>query len=365
MSFREFNWKGKSIMKIKGFRNRKLKLNRTKVNKAFKIGGIFLILVIAGTFVSRLSMSMLTPIVECERPKSDSLEYAYVKDAVIEGTDSIPVYVCPGIGIDRLYTAEGENINKGDQILKFNIDDLNYKYQENVVLIKDLKTNRSYSYGESKKMYDMQIATVEKQQEELKEYIDNDGIKYCDTDGMVTYISQNVGSDTTDEAIVLISPKQDSYTVKVNVTVEDAKKIAEGDSVIVSSGEEKKETVKVENVVKDVNNGDLYNVCFTVSGDTFEIGNNIQVIIRHLTEKYDTVVPLSAIRNDGNQSYVLVVTEQDTLLGTELVAKKVYVKLGENNSEYAVVVGSSLSSQDKVIVGSNKNVESNDVVRER
>ena len=138
-----------------------------------------------------------------------------------------------------------------------------------------------------------------------------------------------------------------------------------GDAVIVSSGEEKKENVEVEGLTKDIDNGELYNVTFTVSGDTFDIGNNVNVIIRHMTEKYATVVPLSAIRSDSNQSYVLVVTEQDTLLGTENVAKKVYVKLGENNNEYAVIVGNSLSSQDKVIVGSNKNVESNDVIRER
>ena len=326
-------------MKIKRFKSKRFKLKKVKINKALKIGGIFLILVILGTFASRLSMSMLTPIVECQRPKSDSLEYAYVKDTVIEGTDNIPVYVCPGIGIDRLYAVAGENISSGDEILRLNMDDLNYKYQENVVLIKDLKTNRSY--------------------------IENDGIKYCDMDGMVTYVSQNVGSDTTDEAIILISPKQESYTVKVSVTAEEAKKIEVGDAVIVSSGEEKKENVEVEGLTKDIDNGELYNVTFTVSGDTFDIGNNVNVIIRHMTEKYATVVPLSAIRSDSNQSYVLVVTEQDTLLGTENVAKKVYVKLGENNNEYAVIVGNSLSSQDKVIVGSNKNVESNDVIRER
>ena len=352
-------------MKIKRFRSKRFKFKKVKINKALKIGGIFLILVILGTFASRLSMSMLTPIVECQRPKSDSLEYAYVKDTVIEGTDNIPVYVCPGIGIDRLYAVAGENISSGDEILRLNMDDLNYKYQENVVLIKDLKSSRSYSYGETKKMYDMQIATVEKQQEEIQAYIENDGIKYCDMDGMVTYVSQNVGSDTTDEAIILISPKQESYTVKVSVTAEEAKKIEVGDAVIVSSGEEKKENVEVEGLTKDIDNGELYNVTFTVSGDTFDIGNNVNVIIRHMTEKYATVVPLSAIRSDSNQSYVLVVTEQDTLLGTENVEKKVYVKLGENNNEYAVIVGNSLSSQDKVIVGSNKNVESNDVIRER
>ena len=88
-------------MKIKRFKSKRFKFKKVKINKALKIGGIFLILVILGTFASRLSMSMLTPIVECQRPKSDSLEYAYVKDTVIEGTDNIPVYVCPGIGIDR------------------------------------------------------------------------------------------------------------------------------------------------------------------------------------------------------------------------------------------------------------------------
>ena len=74
---------------------------------------------------------------------------------------------------------------------------------------------------------------------------------------------------------------------------------------------------------------------------------------------------LGALRSDGNgNSYVLIEKEKDTILGKELVTEKVNVKIEDSNQEYVAVSSNTLSSDDKVIFSSNKNIEPGDVVRE-
>ena len=60
---------------------------------------------------------------------------------------------------------------------------------------------------------------------------------------------------------------------------------------------------------------------------------------------------------------VLVVTEKETVLGEELTAKRVDVKVEKRDGEYAAVTEGVLGRNDKIIIDSNKTVEDGDRVR--
>lgn len=89
-----------------------------------------------------------------------------------------------------------------------------------------------------------------------------------------------------------------------------------------------------------------------------------EIVVSSKSRKYGTCVPLAALRQgDGNSYYVLVVTEKETVLGKELIVKKVDVKIEKRDGEYAAVTEGALGRNDKIIIDSNKTIEDGDRVR--
>ena len=92
-------------------------------------------------------------------------------------------------------------------------------------------------------------------------------------------------------------------------------------------------------------------------GDTFTW--KVQV---PLEQNYDCKIPLTALREDSQGNYCLIVSEESSALGTVQKAERVPVTVLEKNSEEAAV-DSVLEKTDQVIVGSEKYVEEGDQIR--
>ena len=60
---------------------------------------------------------------------------------------------------------------------------------------------------------------------------------------------------------------------------------------------------------------------------------------------------------------ILVVSEKETVLGEELIAKKIDVKVEKKDGEFAAISDGVIGRSEKVIVDSNKTVEDGDRVR--
>lgn len=74
-------------------------------------------------------------------------------------------------------------------------------------------------------------------------------------------------------------------------------------------------------------------------------------------------VPLSALYYDNNQAYVLVVEETETVLGTERIARRVDVTVLDKNEEYAALQEGTLTAEQDIITGADRNVEPGGRVR--
>lgn len=61
--------------------------------------------------------------------------------------------------------------------------------------------------------------------------------------------------------------------------------------------------------------------------------------------------------------YVLVIDEVDSVMGTELRARKVTVTVLEQNESYAALAEGAISSQQEVIISSDKGVDDGSRVR--
>lgn len=77
--------------------------------------------------------------------------------------------------------------------------------------------------------------------------------------------------------------------------------------------------------------------------------------------KYDITVPINALRSENNNYYVLILSETETILGTETIAYRVNVEVTAKDSQTAAVT--NLYSDMQVITGSSRNISEDDKVR--
>ena len=292
-----------------------------------KAVGIFMAVVIAGTFMSRFASSALTPRVETEYAVSGTVSTEILQDVVIDGDKKTPVYVYPGLLAQEIYVSVGKKIEQGDPLMRVDVAAVRSEYLEKKLEQKKLKEQYWYTWGDEMAVMDDKIAVVDEQISYLGKLMDDNGVVCSELNGLISESRVGIGNKTTEEAAFVITEKSDSYTIKMSVTEEQRRYIEKGDKV----------TVQMDD-----------------SG-----------VISHQSEKYGSVVSMSAIHADVSGSYVLVERPKDTLLGTEYVAEKVYVTVGDTNNYDAGLKKSPFTGDDKIIVSSDKKVEAGDTVREK
>jgi multidrug efflux pump subunit AcrA (membrane-fusion protein) len=75
-------------------------------------------------------------------------------------------------------------------------------------------------------------------------------------------------------------------------------------------------------------------------------------------------IPLNALHEDANQrSFVYVVSERAGILGTELTAEMVYVRVLDRNDSFAAVEEGVIDRETEVIVSSTEELEDRAVIR--
>ena len=85
------------------------------------------------------------------------------------------------------------------------------------------------------------------------------------------------------------------------------------------------------------------------------------LVLADNSKKHESTVPVSAIYQDDKGYYVLTISEEKTILGEELIARKSMIEIVQKDGQVAAVEG--LSRDFKIIVDSNKKVNDGDKVR--
>ena len=206
---------------------------------------------------------------------------------------------------------------------------------------------------------------IEKQQELVDKYTkDSVGAEIkSPVSGVVSAINVSAGKDTTpDQAMAVIDVVDRGYILKIPVTNEQAKQVKVGDTAEVTNyywGNEI--TAVLESITSDPSSaGQKKLLVFRVSGD-IEAGTNITLSVGQRSAPMDAIVPKSAVREDDNGKFVLVVTSWSTPLGNRYTATRADIQvLAEDDTSVAV---SGLASSDYVITTSSKPLDAGSQVR--
>lgn len=339
-------------------------MKRKKGFKIVRIIIIFLVIVIAGTVMSRFASNTLTPKVEIMYASSGSISRDVVQDVMIESDSRTPVYSYPDLLVQAIYVHTGSYVKKGDKLMKIKAEELSSTYLTKKLERKNLKEQYVYAWGDERALVEANIADVDRQLNYLEKLTANEGVIYSEVEGLVSEIRVDVGSRTTEEAAFVVMESSDEYTVRIPVTSEQKSYIEKGDKVVLHINDTSVNT-EVTAVYSDATNEQGHIVETVISGELVNVGDSVLADISHQSEKYDFVVPVSAIYADVVGSYVLVERSKDTILGTELVAAKVYVTVGDTNNYEVGIKKSSLTGDDRIIASSDKKIEAGDTVREK
>lgn len=181
--------------------------------------------------------------------------------------------------------------------------------------------------------------------------------------GTVSAINVSAGKETTaGSPMAVIDVVDRGYTIKIPVTNEQAKQVKVGDTADVSNyywGNDIQATL--ESITSDPDKpGQGKLLVFRITGE-IDAGTNISLSIGQRSANYDCIIPKSALREDTNGHFVLVVTAKSSPLGNRYVATRVDVQVLAEDDTNAAVTG--LAQGDYVITTSSKPLEAGTLVR--
>ncbi len=177
--------------------------------------------------------------------------------------------------------------------------------------------------------------------------------------GVVTKVTVTTGDRTPDGMAVLLADLSSGSRFVAQVPKAQETYIARKDAAVLTPGNNGKEItdLEVSSVRSSEEDPELLEVTIQLPADTLEMGTAASMEIKRSSGTYQSCLPLSAIHYDSSQAYVLVAEESQTVLGTELTARRVDVTVEDKNEQYAALKEGVLTPEQKVIQSSDRSVE--------
>lgn len=165
-----------------------------------------------------------------------------------------------------------------------------------------------------------------------------------------------------DMPLAVIDIADAGYVVKVTVDGEISQKVSAGASADVVNNWSGNVTAVLRSITNDTTeNSDNRILIFDVSGDV-DAGTYIDLSIPCGSGNYDVIVPKSAVYEDSNGEFVLVVKSKSSPLGNRYFAERVNVEVLVSDETSSAVQG-ELIQGDHIITASSKPVAPGDQVR--
>ena len=172
-------------------------------------------------------------------------------------------------------------------------------------------------------------------------------------------VTVTTGDRTPDGMAVLLADLSSGSRFVAQVPKAQETYIARKDAAVLTPGNNGKEItdLEVSSVRSSEEDPELLEVTIQLPADTLEMGTAASMEIKRSSGTYQSCLPLSAIHYDSSQAYVLVAEESQTVLGTELTARRVDVTVEDKNEQYAALKEGVLTPEQKVIQSSDRSVE--------
>lgn len=226
--------------------------------------------------------------------------------------------------------------------------------------IEDAKKEQTPDSSDKVSQIDRQVLVMEL--EKMEALLEQKGVISSSVDGKITDIAIETGNDTMDGRCMAVADLSLGSRFVAQITKEEQKMINKGDSVVLNPGNGKKkaEGLKIESIRENEKEEDMLDVTVVIPDNRLEIGTTAELEADKKSPEYSCTVPIEALRSENNGYYVLVAEETETVLGSEITARRVDVELLEKNEKLAGLKEGALSGNDRVIVKTSKPVKEGD-----
>ncbi len=182
--------------------------------------------------------------------------------------------------------------------------------------------------------------------------------------GIIESISITAGETiSAGETAMVITLVDKGYTVSFSVGITEAQKLTVGEKAEITSwywGDGMEATLVA--ISPDTSSPQTSRILkFSITGDDITEGQTISLAMGSKGQSYSTCVSNSAIREDANGKFVLVVESQSTALGNRYKAVRYDVEIVAKDDNNSAVSG--LTGSEFVITTSTKPIESGEQVR--
>lgn len=182
--------------------------------------------------------------------------------------------------------------------------------------------------------------------------------------GTIASITAKTGENTAPgNSLLHIQPGGKGYQISIPVTIEQSKLVKRGDNATVLNIFDDDMKVILSNIKTDSQNPSAgRTLVFNISGGNIENGTSLSISVGEKKANYDYIVPTSAIREDSDGKFVLVIQEKPSPVGNRYIARREEVKvLAQNETQSAVSAG--FDNYANIITTASKAVEKGDYVR--
>ena len=186
----------------------------------------------------------------------------------------------------------------------------------------------------------------------------------ADIAGTVTSINVTAGNTTSAATpVAVLQPEGKGYSLSFSVTNDQAKKLSVGDQAeLVNSWRYDDVTVKLASIKPDTTDpGQKKLLTFDVTGSV-TAGQSLNISVGQKSASFDYIVPNSAVREDSNGKFILIVESKSSPLGNRYVATRVDVEVLASDDKQTAVSG-GLYGYEYVITTSSAPVEAGKLVR--
>lgn len=207
---------------------------------------------------------------------------------------------------------------------------------------------------------------VEKAQAEVDKLTEKaiDATVTADISGTITAVNVAAGNTAmAGSAVAVIQPEGEGFTMSFSVTNEQARRLAVGDRAeLVNAWWYNDVEAVLASIKPDPDRpGQNKLLTFNVSGSVVA-GQTFSVSVGQQSANYDLVVPNSAIREDNNGKFILIVESRSTPLGNRYSAARVDVEVLASDDTKSAISG-ALYGYEYVITTSTKPVDAGQLVR--
>lgn len=181
--------------------------------------------------------------------------------------------------------------------------------------------------------------------------------------GTVTDIAVTAGTTVNaNDVMMTIQPENKAYVLQFSVSENQAKKVRVGDTAeVLNNWYGNNVSAVVSAIRKDPQNRSNRIIICDMKGDV-SVGDSYTLSIGEQSSNYDTIVPTSAIREDSNGKFILIIESKSTPLGNRYYARRVDVEVITSDNTKSAVTG-ALEGYEYVITTTTKPIKENEQVR--